>query len=123
MKSVKELDAIREKALKVMTIGNGENRIRIIVGMATCGIAAGAKPVMSAFNEELHKRNIKTASVVMTGCVGICRFEPIAEVIEANGDKTTYVKLDAEKARRIVAEHIVNGKPVMEFTIGATDMR
>ena len=123
MKSIKELDAIREKALNAMSIRSGENRIRIIVGMATCGIAAGAKPVMNAFTEELHKRNIKTAAVVMTGCVGVCRYEPIAEVIEANGEKTTYVKLDAEKARRIVAEHIVNGRPVMEFTIGAAEMR
>lgn len=121
MKSIEELKAIREKALKDISIRENEDKIRIVVGMATCGIAAGAKPVMSAFIEELAKRNIHNVTVSMTGCVGICRLEPVAEIYEANGDKTTYVKLDGEKARRIVAEHIVNQKPVIEFTIGAAE--
>jgi len=119
MKSIKELEAIRERALKEISIRENEGKTRIVVGMATCGIAAGAKQVMNAFIEELNKRNIHNVNVTMTGCIGVCRFEPIAEIIEPNGEKTTYVKLDAEKARRIVAEHIVNGRPVMEFTIGA----
>lgn len=121
MKSIEELKAIREKALKEISIRENENKVRIVVGMATCGIAAGAKPVMSAFIEELGKRNIQNVTVSMTGCVGICRLEPVAEVYEANGEKTTYVKLDAEKARRIIAEHIVNQRPVIEFTIGAAE--
>jgi len=121
MKSLEELKAIREKALKEISVRESENKTRIIVGMATCGIAAGAKPVMAAFIEELNKRNMHDVTVSMTGCVGICRYEPIAEIIDPNGDKTTYIKLDAEKARRIVAEHIVNQKPVMEFTIGAAE--
>ena len=121
MKSIEELKAIREKALKEISIRENENKVRIVVGMATCGIAAGAKPVMSAFIDELTKRNIQDVSVSMTGCVGICRLEPVAEVYEANGEKTTYVKLDAEKARRIIAEHIVNQSPVIEFTIGAAE--
>jgi len=121
MKSVEELKAIREKALKEMSIRENEDKTRIVVGMATCGIAAGAKPVMNAFIEELEKRNIRNVTVSMTGCIGICRLEPVAEVYEANGQKTTYVKLDAEKARRIVAEHIVNQKPVTEFTVGTAE--
>jgi NADP-reducing hydrogenase subunit HndB len=121
MKSLKELEAIRNKALSEINIREKENKTRIIVGMATCGIAAGAKPVMSAFVEEINKRNLQDVSVSMTGCIGICRFEPVAEVLEADGSRTTYVKLDAEKARRIVAEHIVNKKPVIEFTIGAAE--
>lgn len=121
MKSVEELKAIREKALKEISIRDNENKIRIVVGMATCGIAAGAKSVMNAFTEELAKRNINNATVSMTGCIGICRLEPIAEVIGVDGEKTTYVKLDAEKARRIVAEHIVNQKPVVEYTIGEAE--
>ena len=121
MKSVEELKAIREKALKEISIRDNENKTRIVVGMATCGIAAGAKPVMNAFIDEIAKRNLKNVTVSMTGCVGICRLEPVAEVYETNGEKITYVKLNAEKARRIVAEHIVNQKPVIEFTIGATE--
>lgn len=121
MKSIEELKAIRDRALKDISIRDNENKTRVIVGMATCGIAAGAKPVMNAFMEEIAKRSIQNVTVSMTGCVGICRLEPIAEIYEANGEKTTYVKLDAEKARRIVAEHIVNQKPVTEFTIGAAE--
>ncbi len=121
MKSIEELKAIREKALKEMSIRDNDDKIRIIVGMATCGIAAGAKPVMGAFIDELEKRNIRNVNVSMTGCIGICRLEPVAEIFDANGEKTTYVKLDAEKARRIVAEHIVNQKPVTEFTVGAAE--
>ena len=117
MKSIEELKAIREKALKEMSIRDNDDKIRIIVGMATCGIAAGAKPVMGAFIDELENRNIRNVNVSMTGCIGICRLEPVAEIFDANGEKTTYVKLDAEKARRIVAEHIVNQKPVTEFTV------
>ncbi len=121
MKSIEELKAIRDKALKDMSIRDNEDKIRVVVGMATCGIAAGAKPVMSAFIDELEKRKINNVTVSMTGCIGVCRLEPVAEVIEANGEKTTYVMLDAEKARRIVAEHLVNKKPVTEFTVGATE--
>lgn len=121
MKSLKELEEIRNRALSEMSVRENENKTRIVVGMATCGIAAGARPVMSTFVEELNKRNIHDVNVSMTGCIGICRYEPIAEVLEANGERTTYIKLDAEKARRIVAEHIVNGRPVIEFTIGAAE--
>lgn len=121
MKSIEELKAIREKALKEMSIRENDDKVRIVVGMATCGIAAGAKPVMSAFIDELNKRNINNVNVSMTGCIGICRLEPVAEIFDTSGEKITYVKLDAEKARRIVAEHIVNQKPVTEFTIGAAE--
>ena len=102
-----------------MALREKEDKMRIVVGMATCGIAAGAKPVMSAFLDELTKENIQYVTVSMTDCAGICKYEPIAEVYESSGEKTTYVKLDAEKARRIVAEHIVNKKPVTEFTVGS----
>ena len=121
MKSLAELEAIREKALKEINLRDNSDKVRVVVGMATCGIAAGARPVMNAFVEELNKRNIQNVTVTMTGCVGVCRLEPIAEVIDAQGDKTTYVKLNAEKARRIVAEHLVNGHPVMEYTIGVAE--
>jgi len=121
MKSLAELEAIREKALKEINLRDNTDKIRVVVGMATCGIAASARPVMNTFVEELNKRNIQNVNVTMTGCIGVCRLEPIAEVIDAQGEKTTYVKLNAEKARRIVAEHLVNGHPVVEYTIGAAE--
>ena len=121
MKSIKDLEAIRERAKQEMSLREIENKTRIIVGMATCGIAAGARPVMAAFNRELELRGIRTASVSMTGCVGVCRYEPMCDIIDPNGDKTTYINLDADKVKRIVAEHLVNRRPVAAFTIGAAE--
>jgi len=95
--------------------------MRIVVGMATCGIAAGARPVMNAFLEELKKRNINDVKVTMTGCIGACRLEPIVDVIDSNGKKVTYVKMTPEKAARVVAEHIVNGRVCVDYTIGAEE--
>ncbi|MBE7058200.1 MAG: (2Fe-2S) ferredoxin domain-containing protein [Ruminococcaceae bacterium] len=119
MKSLAELKAIKEKTQNELAMRNAQNGIRIVVGMATCGIAAGARPVMNAFMDEIQKRNITHATVGMTGCIGMCRLEPIVEVIDKEGNKVTYVKMDADKAVRVVTEHIVNGSVVSEYTIGA----
>ena len=119
MKSLEELRALKAKVKNDMTLREGGEDTRVVVGMATCGIAAGARPVMNAFLEEVSKRNIKNALVTMTGCMGLCRLEPIVEVIDKDGNKVTYVKMNAEKALRVVAEHLVNGQVVNEYTIGA----
>ena len=99
----------------------GEDRIRVLVGMATCGIAAGARPVLSAFLEEVDKRGLSNVSVTQTGCIGVCRLEPIVEVLIPGHEKVTYVKMSPEKVPAIVSEHLVNGRVVNEYTIGATD--
>lgn len=119
MKSLRELQAIRDKMKANVNTREGvEGKMRILVGMATCGIARGARPVLNAFTEELAKRDVHHAVVSQTGCIGICQYEPVVEIIE--GDvKTTYVKVDAEKVKRIVSEHVIGKKPVTEFTIGA----
>ncbi len=120
MKSLEELMAIRDKAKASMTDreGNGDG-IRIVVGMATCGIAAGARPVLNAFVEEVAKRNLKNVTVAQTGCIGMCQFEPIVEVFVPGQEKVTYVKMKPEDVPEIVVNHIVNGNPVMEKTVGA----
>ena len=120
MKSLAELEAIRQRTLeKVAMRKEGDDAVRVVVGMATCGIAAGARPVMLKFLEEIQKRNLQNVTVSQTGCIGICQFEPIVEVIDENGTKTTYVKMTPEKALRVVNDHIVNGNVVTEYTIGA----
>ncbi len=119
MKSLAELDAIREKAKKDMTARTDAGSRKIVVGMATCGIAAGARPVMNTLVEELSTRNISDVPVTMTGCIGVCRLEPIVEVFEPNGEKVTYVKMDPAKAKRVVSEHIINGQVCQDLTIGA----
>ncbi len=118
MKSLQELAEIRKKALDRVDIRTGEAQRKVVVGMATCGIAAGARPVLSAFVEEVSKRGVKDVNVSQTGCVGACRLEPMADVIDADGTKTTYVHLTPDKAKKIVADHLVNGNAVTEYTIG-----
>ena len=121
MKSIEELMAIRDKTRKNMTVreDTGDSKIRVVVGMATCGIAAGARPVLNAFVDEIAKRDVKGVSVQQTGCIGMCQYEPIVEVTEPGKEKVTYVKITPEKAVRVVNDHIVNGNPVAEFTVGA----
>ncbi len=118
MKSLAELAALRQKSLDRLNMRNEESeRERIVVGMATCGIAAGARPVMNTFVEEINTRNLNDVSVGMTGCMGMCVLEPMVDVYDKDGNKTTYVHMTPEKAKRVIAEHIVNGQPVVEFTI------
>ena len=120
MKSLAELQAIRDRAKMAVNVReNSEAKTRVLVGMATCGIAAGARPVMNAFMEEAAKRNLSHVAVTQTGCIGICRLEPIVEVYIPGEEKVTYVKMDANKAKEVVAEHLVNGRIVTKYTIGA----
>ncbi len=121
MKSLEELRALKEKTKAQMNLRNEQNGLRVVVGMATCGIAAGARPVMNTFVEEIAKRQLNNVKVTMTGCIGLCKLEPIVEVIDPSGEKVTYVKMDAQKAARVVAEHLVNGKIVSEYTIKAEE--
>jgi NADP-reducing hydrogenase subunit HndB len=120
MKSLAELTALRDQMKNRMGIrGDDSGNIRIVVGMATCGIAAGARPVLTALNDEVARRKLQNVTVTQTGCIGICQYEPVVEVFAPGREKVTYVKMTAEKALRVVNEHIVNGTPVTEFTIGA----
>ncbi len=96
-----------------------QDGIRVVVGMATCGIAAGARPVLNAFTEEVAKRRLEGVTVAQTGCIGICQYEPVVEVFAPGKEKVTYVKMTPEKVARVVADHLVNGNVVTEYTIGA----
>ncbi|MEG0125536.1 MAG: (2Fe-2S) ferredoxin domain-containing protein [Clostridia bacterium] len=122
MKSLAELEAIRQKTLdKVSMRKDADEGIRVVVGMATCGIAAGARPVMLKFLEEIQLRGLKNVTVSQTGCIGMCRLEPMLDVLVPGKEKVTYVKVTPDMVARIVAEHIVNGRPVGEYTIGAAE--
>ncbi len=119
MKSIQELERIRQEALEKVNLRKDRKGTRIVVGMATCGISAGARPVMMALLEEVKARGLEDVVVTQTGCIGVCRLEPMIEVYKEGEEKTTYVELTAEKAKRIVLEHVVNGRVVDEYTIGA----
>ncbi len=119
MKSLAELAAIRERMKDKVVLREGVNSTRVVVGMATCGISAGARPVLNTFVEEVNKEGLtETVTVTQTGCIGICQFEPVVEVFEAGKEKVTYVKMTPDKVKRVVAEHLKNGNVVAEYTIG-----
>lgn len=122
MKSLAELQAIRDKARASVNLReNAEAETRVLVGMATCGIAAGARPVMTAFLDEINRRGLTNVTVSQTGCIGVCRLEPVAEVFVPGEEKVTYVRLRPEMVPSIVEQHLVNHNVVQDYTIGAAE--
>ena len=122
MKSLADLQAIRAKTLENINMRKEDDKAaRVVVGMATCGIAAGARPVMLKFLEEIKDRDLQHVTVSQTGCIGMCRLEPMVDVILPGQDKVTYVKVKPEMVDRIVSEHLIGGTPVAEYTIGAAE--
>lgn len=118
MKSLAELAAIKEQMKDKVLLREGTKDCRVVVGMATCGIAAGARPVLNAFVEEVSKEGLTAdVTVTQTGCIGICQYEPVVEIFQPGQDKVTYVKMTAEKAQRVVKEHLKGGEIVYEYTI------
>ena len=119
MKSLAELQAIRNRMIEQVNMRKDDNiDTRVVVGMATCGIAAGARPVMLEFVDELKRRGLENVTVAQTGCIGMCRLEPMVEVYVKGQEKVTYVHMTPDKVARVVNDHIVNGRPVEEYTIG-----
>ena len=119
MKSLEELMAIKQQMHAKIAVRNSPDDIRIVVGMATCGIAAGARPVLNAFVEGVDAEGLSDkVTVTQTGCIGLCQYEPIVEVHQKDQEKVTYVKMTAEKAKEVLEKHIKGGKPIMEYTIG-----
>ncbi len=121
MKSLAELQAIKERMRDKVVIREGVNETRIVIGMATCGIAAGARPVLNAFVEGVNENKLyDKVTVTQTGCIGLCQYEPIVEVYEPGKEKVTYVKMTAEKAKEVIEKHLKGGNVVKEYTIAYT---
>ncbi|MCF7936264.1 MAG: (2Fe-2S) ferredoxin domain-containing protein [Synergistales bacterium] len=118
--SLEDLRKIKEEASDLTSARSG-GRVRIIIGMGTCGIAAGARAIMDAVMRELEKRGLKDVSVETTGCIGMCQQEPLLDVIRPGEPRITYGRLTTEDVPRIVAEHVVNGNIVEDKVIGRTD--
>ena len=121
MKSLADLEAIRARTLESINMRKDQDAARVVIGMATCGIAAGARPVMLAFMDEINKRGLNHVTVSQTGCIGMCRLEPMVDVILPGQEKVTYVKVKPDMVDRIVTEHLIGGTPVAEYTIGAAE--
>ena len=120
MKSLEELQAIKAKMKDKVVLREGSGDVRVVVGMATCGIAAGARPVLNEFVKDVSEEGLSDkVTVSQTGCIGICQYEPVVEIFEAGKEKVTYVKMTAEKAKEVVEKHLKGGKVVSQYTIGA----
>ena len=118
MKSLEELKAIREMMQGQMGLRNeSHNQTRIVVGMATCGIASGARPVLNALSDAVQSKGLTNVAVVQTGCIGLCQYEPIIEVLEPGKEKVTYVKMTAEKALEVLEQHVIRGQVIKKYTI------
>lgn len=120
MKTLEELRAIREKMQgQVGLRSESESQTRVVVGMATCGIASGARPVLTALSDAVQAKNLSNIAVTQTGCIGLCQYEPIVEVFEPGKDKVTYVKMTPEKALEVVDQHLIRGQVVNKYTISS----
>ena len=118
MKSLEELKAIKAKMQDKVNLRTSSAQTRVVVGMATCGIAAGARPVLAAFVEGINEAGLSDNVIVtQTGCIGICQYEPVVEIFNGE-DKVTYVKMTADRAKEVIEKHIKGGKVVTEYTIG-----
>ena len=120
MKSLEELRAIRDRVQSQLAIRDDSDKHIVVVGMATCGIAAGARPVLNRFAELVRERHLDNVSVGQTGCIGICKYEPVVEIYEPDGTKTTYVHMTPEKAEEVVTRHLAGGQAVREYEIPVT---
>ena len=122
MKSLAELQAIKERMKSKIVLREGTGDVRVVVGMATCGIAAGARPVLNAFVEEVASAGLnEKITVSQTGCVGLCQLEPIVEIYEAGKEKVTYIKMTPEKAKAVVENHLKGGNIVTEYTVASAN--
>ena len=125
MKTLAELQAIRERMQNQVNLrAEDHNHTRVVVGMATCGIAAGARPVLNTFAREIQSRGLTDRiSVTQTGCIGLCQYEPIVEIMEPGKDKITYVKMTPDKALEVIESHLAGGHPVEKYTMGASGLK
>ena len=125
MKSLEELRAIREKMqCQVGLRAEDHAHTRVVVGMATCGIASGARPVLNTLSRLVQEKGLTgKVAVTQTGCIGLCQYEPIVEVMEPGKPKITYIKMDSEKAAEVVERHLIGGHIVEEYTLASADIK
>ena len=122
MKSLAELQAIKDRMRSKVILREGTGDVRVVVGMATCGITAGARPVLNTLVEEINNGGLyEKVTVSQTGCIGLCQLEPIVEIHVAGKEKVTYIKMTPEKAKEVVEKHLKGGNVVTEYTVANAD--
>ena len=125
MKSLEELRAIRERMQSQVSMrAEDHNHTRVVVGMATCGIASGARPVLTKLSSLVQEKGLTDkVAVTQTGCIGLCQYEPIVEVMEPGKQKITYIKMTPEKAEEVLERHLIGGHIVEEYTLSGADIK
>lgn len=125
MKSLAELKAIRDRVQSQVSMrAEDHNHIRVVVGMATCGIASGARPVLTTLANAVQEKGLTDkVAVTQTGCIGLCQYEPIVEVMESGKDKVTYIKMNPDKALEVVERHLIGGHVVEDYTLNKADIK
>ena len=125
MKSLAELKAIRDRVESQVSMrAEDHNHIRVVVGMATCGIASGARPVLTTLANAVQEKGLTDkVAVTQTGCIGLCQYEPIVEVMEPGKDKVTYIKMNPDKALEVVERHLIGGHVVEDYTLNKADIK
>lgn len=125
MKSLAELQAIREKMKNQVSLrAEDHDHTRVVVGMATCGIASGARPVLTTLSNLVQEKGLSDKiAVTQTGCIGLCQYEPIVEVMEPGKEKVTYIKMTADKAAEVVERHLIGGHVVEKYTLASADIK
>jgi len=122
MKTLAELQAIKDKIQGQVNIRDDDKSVRVVVGMATCGIAAGARPVLQTLSDLVQKNGLTDVSVTQTGCIGLCQYEPIVEIMKPGEEKVTYIKMDADKAKEVVERHLMRGEVIADYTINNSNL-
>ena len=125
MKSLAELKAIRDRVQSQVSMrAEDHNHIRVVVGMATCGIASGARPVLTTLANAVQEKGLTDkVAVTQTGCIGLCQYEPIVEVMEPGKDKVTYIKMNPDKALEVVERHLIGGHVVEDYTLNKAEIK
>lgn len=117
MKSLEDLRKLRDSARQMTHLREGGEKIRIVIGMGTCGIAAGARETLAAIMQELERLNLFDVAITQTGCAGLCDQEPLVDVFLPGQPRVTYGQVDEERARQIIGEHVVNGRVIEKWVV------
>lgn len=119
VKSLADLKRVKEEAKEKRKEQATAGRALITVSLGMCGIAVGARDTMNAILAVIEEENLTNITVAQTGCIGLCEWEPIVEVVIGDQPKVTYVKVDPDMAKRITMEHAVGSKVIPEYEIPA----
>ncbi|MFU8793509.1 MAG: (2Fe-2S) ferredoxin domain-containing protein [Acholeplasmataceae bacterium] len=120
MKSLADLKKMRDASLKNIEMRFSKGTMRIQVGMGTCGIAAGARPILSQIIEDIEAHKLKDIIVTQVGCMGECAYEPIVELIDADGNHTIYCEVTVDKIKEIITSHVIDGQVIEKYVLYKT---